>query len=47
MDYKTVHTDKETKAKVTTIYQDNDWVCEIWEYPDGTRDESYYKYQRS
>lgn len=45
MEYKIVHTDKETGAKVTTIYQDNGWICDIWEYPDGTRDETFRKYK--
>jgi len=43
MEYKTVHTDRETGAKVSVIYQDNGWICEVWEYPDGTRDEIYRK----
>ena len=43
MTYKTVHKDAETGAKVSTIYQDNGWMCEVWEYPDGTRDEIFCK----
>lgn len=43
MEYKTVHTDKETGAKVSTIYQDNDWVVDVWEYPDGSREEIFRK----
>lgn len=43
MAYKTTHIDKDTNAKVTTIYQDNGWICEVWVYPDGTRDEIYHK----
>ena len=43
MDYKIVHKDKETGAKITTVYQDNDWIVDIYEYPDGTREEIYRK----
>ena len=43
MEYKIVHTDKETGAKVSVIYQDNGWICEVWEHPDGTREEMYHK----
>ena len=43
MSIKTVHTDKESGAKVSVIYQDNGWICEVWEYPDGTRDEIFHK----
>ena len=43
MAYKTTHIDPETKAKGTTIYQDNGWICEVGVYPDGTRDEIYRK----
>lgn len=43
MTYKTMRKDAETGAKVSTIYQDNGWICEVWEYTDGTRDEIFYK----
>ena len=43
MAYKTTHIDRASGAKVSTIYQDNGWICEVWEYPDGTRDEVFYK----
>lgn len=43
MPYKTIHMDPQTKATVTIIYQDNGWLCEVWIYPDGTRDEIYHK----
>lgn len=42
-DYKIVHKDKETGAKITTVYQSNGWIVDIWEYPDGTREEIYRK----
>ena len=45
MAYKIVHTDKETGAKITTIYQDNGWICDIYEYPGGTLEETFRKYK--
>lgn len=42
-DFKTTHIDADTGAKVSTIYQNNGWTCEVWEYPDGTRDEIFYR----
>ena len=38
---KTTRIDRETGATVITIYQDNGWICEVWLYPDGTRDEIF------
>lgn len=43
MEYKIVHKDKESGTKITTIYQDNGWIVDVYEYPDGTREEIYHK----
>ena len=42
-EYKITHTDKESGAKVSTIYQENGWIVDVWEYPDGSREEIYRK----
>lgn len=41
--YKTARKDQETGATIYSIYQENGWICEVWIYPDGSRDEIYYK----
>ena len=43
MEYRITYTDKETGAKVSAIYQDNGWIYEVLEYPDGTIEETYHK----
>ena len=42
-DFKIIHTDKETGAKITTIYQSNGWIVDVIEHLDGTREEIYRK----
>ena len=40
---KRTHNNKETGAKITTIYQDNGWVLEIIQWPDGTVEQIFSK----
>ena len=42
-EFKITHIDRETGATVHTIYQNNGWICEVWYYPDGTREEIYHR----